>query len=55
MSWKNPNDYAVVYGSMKDIFHRENANTEADARAKMLIYLIKNRLILEGSFCATKS
>ena len=45
MSWKNPNDHAVVYGSMKDIFHRENADTEADARAKMLVYLMGNELI----------
>jgi hypothetical protein len=31
------------------------ADTEADARAKMLIYLIENRLIAEESYCATKS
>lgn len=38
-------EWQTRYQLSEDVWHLEKASTEADARAKMLIYLIKNKLI----------
>ena len=41
-SWRNPNDFMCESGN-EELEQRDN--TEANARAKMLIYLIENKLL----------
>lgn len=43
-SWDG-NEYCVLFGDNLQEGHAEFAHTEADARAKMRIYLIENKLI----------
>ncbi len=48
--WKSKDsDYSTCYGTFNskglDLFHTEDADTEADARAKILIYLLENSLL----------
>jgi len=43
--WKDGKWHCSKAISSTNEAHRERANTEADARAKMLIYLIENKLI----------
>lgn len=46
-SVKDKNAWWVRYNNdlLKKVYHTEYADTEADARAKMLIYLLENKLI----------
>ena len=43
MCVRHPHDWMVSYGTMKEAWIKESADTEADARAKMLIHLIKEK------------
>lgn len=45
MCVRHPHDWMVSYGTMKEAWIKESADTEADARAKMLIHLIKEKII----------
>lgn len=45
MEWRNPNNYTVVYGTLKDIFHSVSADSEVEARASMWLYLKESKLI----------
>lgn len=42
---KSMDGWHITYSTSEKWWHREVADTEADARAKMLIYLIENKLI----------
>lgn len=44
-SWKIENQWHITYSTREKWWHREVSETEADARAKMLIYLLENNLI----------
>ena len=41
MTFKHPDNYAVLYGTLRSKYWKEKADTEADARAKMPICLIE--------------
>lgn len=44
MCVRHPHDWTVSYGTMKEAWIKESADTEADARAKMLIHLLKEKI-----------
>ncbi len=44
-SFKTSSDWAMYFVRESGAFHKEYADTEADARAKMLIYLLENNLL----------
>jgi len=45
---KHPNCYVVKYGTMRSTHLSFEADTEADCRSKMLIYLVENGLMILG-------
>lgn len=45
MCVRHPNYWTISYGTINEAYISKTSGTEADARAKMLIYLIENKLI----------
>lgn len=45
MCVRHPQYWTVSYGTVKEAWIQESADTEADARAKMLIHLLEQKLI----------
>ena len=43
--WKEDDGWRIHYGRIGQLYEQLEAPTEADARAKMLIYLLENKLI----------
>jgi hypothetical protein len=45
MCVRHPNHFTVSCGTVNEAYIKESADTKADARAKMLIYLLEQKLI----------